>query len=151
MAPPAVTTDFVAETKLAVKALIEQGFPGAAVYTADYDNIPRFGDAGTFCVEAAASGVEVGANRHVVVTIRVWTYVEAADAAVAEDTLTSRAQRLEGILAAAGAAAPAPSVRWLRPEALETVYQMREKGRLWRRQYLRAARTEWRVKLAACR
>lgn len=151
MGRPAVTTDFVAETKAAVKDLIAEGFPGATIYLADYDNIPRFNDAGTFCLEAASSGVEVGAQRHVVVTIRVWTYVEAADAAVAEEALTARAQRLEGLLAAAGTTAPAPGSRWLKPEALETVYQLREKGRLWRRQYLRAARTEWRVKLAACR
>jgi len=144
-------TDYAKKTKEEVIALIEREFDGAAVYLFDPGHIPAFGDGGTFCLEAAASAVETAADYgRVVITLGVWTYVEGADGA-AEEALTALAQKLEAVLFAAAE----PSFRvypaWLATEYLQTNYMIREKGRAFRRKPLRAARTEWRVRLAARR
>jgi hypothetical protein len=144
--------DYVTETKLRVQELVASEFEGAAVYLADLDNIPTFGAGGTFCIEALGSAVDVaGALPNVLVTLRVWTYVEAVDAAEAEERVAVLAQKLEAALLAASRPAPAAGAPWLDAEYLATVYMPREKGRAFRRQYLRAGRTDWRVRLAACR
>ncbi|NIT36239.1 MAG: hypothetical protein GTN49_07030 [candidate division Zixibacteria bacterium] len=145
-------TDYVKKTKEEVVALIKREFDGAAVYLFDPGHIPAFGDGGTFCLEAASSAVETAAADYgrVVVTLRVWTYVERADGA-AEEAVTALAQKLEAVLFAAAE----PSFRvypaWLATEYLQTNYMTAEKGRAFRRKPLRAARTEWRVRLAARR
>ncbi len=145
-------TDYVKKTKKEVKTLVEREFDGAAVYLFDPGRIPAFGDGGTFCLEAASSAAETGAAGYglVVVTLRIWTYVEGADGA-AEEALAALAQKLEAVLFAA----TEPSFRvypaWLATEYLQTNYMIREKGRAFRRKPLRAARTEWRVRLAARR
>jgi hypothetical protein len=145
-------TDYVKKTKEEVKTLVEREFDGAAVYLFDPGRIPAFGDGGTFCLEAASSAVETAAADYglVVVTLRIWTYVEGTDGA-AEEALAALAQKLEAVLFAA----TEPSFRaypaWLATEYLQTNYMIREKGRAFRRKPLRAARTEWRVRLAARR
>jgi len=146
-------TDYVLATKNSLRDLIVQEFPGAAVYMADLDVIPAFGGGGTFCLEAAASGADPGAGAFapVVLTFRIWSYVEAVSAEAAEGALSALAQKLEAVVMAATRPAPAGDNPWLATEYLQTTYLPREKGRALRRKYLRAARTEWRVRLAAAR
>ncbi len=145
--------DYVHATKLQVKAALEEAFGGAAVYLADLDNIPAYGAAGTFCLEAAASEVDAAATPagQIAVTLRVWTYVEEVDAAAAEERLSALTQKLEAVLCAAARPHPGPAGDWLAADVLQTTFLPREKGRARRRGYLRAARTDWRVRLAACR
>ncbi len=150
---PYDTGDYVTATKGQVKALIEAEFPGAVVYLADLDNIPAFGAGGTFCLEAASSAADT-TNRafgQVIVALRVWTYTEEVDAAAAEETVAALAQKLEAALLAATRPGPDAARAWFATEYLETTYMPREKGRALRRKYLRAGRTDWRVRLAACR
>jgi hypothetical protein len=145
--------DYVHATKLKVKAALEESFAGAAVYLADLDNIPAYAPAGTFCLEAAASYVALAATPagQIAVTLRIWTYVEEVDAAAAEERLSALTQKLEAVLAAAARPYPGPAGDWLAVEILQTTFLPRDKGRGRRRGYLRAARTDWRVRLAACR
>jgi len=146
-------TDYVRDCKQTVKALLEEEFEDARVYLADLETIPTFGAGGTFCIEALSSGVETaaGALGQVLVTLRIWTYAEEVEGERAEEAVSSLAQKLEGVLLAATRTAPAAGRDWLATEYLETTYLPREKGRTWRRRYLRAGRTDWRVRLAACR
>jgi hypothetical protein len=145
-------TDYVKKTKVEVKALIEREFEGAAVYLFDPGRVPAFGDGGTFCLEGAASAVEATAADYgrVAITLRVWTYVEGEDGP-AEEAVTALAQKLEAVLFAATKPSFHADETWLETEYLQTNYMIREKGRAFRRKPLRAARTEWRVRLAARR
>jgi hypothetical protein len=73
-------TDYVKVVKQQVKGLIEAEFAGAAVYNYDPDNLPQFGDAGTFCIEGLASGANTGYPiGQVYVTLRIWTYYDELD------------------------------------------------------------------------
>lgn len=128
-------TDYVGETVAAVEALLEREFAGAA----------------TFCLEAAASGVETAASDYgrVVVTLRVWTFAAERDAGRAEERVPALAQKLEAVLLAAARDPAYPS--WVRTEYLQTNYVTRRAGRPFRLRYVPAGRTEWRVCLAARR
>ncbi|UCE26830.1 MAG: hypothetical protein JSW52_10870 [Candidatus Coatesbacteria bacterium] len=145
-------TDYVKETKELVKSLIETEFAGAIVHMSDPDNVPAYGG-GTFCVEGAASGADTshGAFGQVYVTIRVWTYYTEVDNELAEARVSELAQKLEAVLLAATSGGPAAGNDIVGTDFIQTAYLTREKGRALRRKYLRAARTEWRVRLAACR
>ncbi len=137
-------TNFVRELKELAGALIEREFEGAVVYAGDPEHVPTFGAGGTFCVEVASSGVEAAAGDcgRVVVTLRVWTYVDG-DGAEAEEAVATLAGRLEAALFAAGGSLG------LETEYVRTDYLTREKGRAFRRRRVRAGRTEWRVRQAA--
>ena len=143
--------DYVRETREAVKALLEREFVGAAVYGGEVDGIPAFGDGGTFCLEAAASGVETAAADYgrVVVTLRIWTFAGERDAERAGEAVPALAQKLEAVLLAAARDPAYPS--WIRTEYLQTSYVTRRAGRPFRLRYVPAGRTEWRVCLAARR
>jgi hypothetical protein len=143
-------TDYVRETLAKARALVARQFEGAVVYAGDREHVPARGDGGTFCVEAASSAVEAAAEDYgrVVVTLRIWTYVDG-DGPEAEEAAAARAQRLEAALFAAGL--PSGGALGLETEYLRTDYLTREKGRAFRRRRVRAARTEWRVRLAARR
>jgi len=145
-------TNYVREVKERVRVLIERELDGAVVYPADPEHIPAFGAGGTFCVEAASSGVEAAAADYgrVVVTLRIWTYVDG-DGSEAEEAATALAQRLEAALFAAEAPSAGAGSLGLETEYLRTDYLTREKGRAFRRRRVRAGRTEWRVRLAARR
>jgi len=150
---PYDASDYVKATKLKVRDLIVDAFDGAVVYLADLDNIPAFGAGGTFCLEALGSAVDAGPGSfgQVAVTLCIWTYVETVDAAAAAEAVSALAQKLEAVLFAATRDAPGADDAWLATDFLQTSYMPREKGRAFRRKYLRAARTDWRVRLAACR
>jgi hypothetical protein len=145
-------TDYVREVKERARALIERELEGAAVYAGDPEHVPAFGAGGTFCVEAASSGVEAAAGGcgRVVVTLRVWTYVDG-DGPEADEAVAALAQRLEAALFAAGTPSAGAGSLGLETEYLRTDYLTREKGRAFRRRRVRAGRTEWRVRLAARR
>lgn len=146
-------TDYVREVKERARALMERELEGAAVYAGDPEHVPAFGAGGTFCVEAASSGVEAAAGEdygRVVVTLRVWTYVDG-DGPEADEAVAALAQRLEATLFAAGAPSAGAGSLGLETEYLRTDYLTREKGRAFRRRRVRAGRTEWRVRLAARR
>lgn len=144
--------DYVKEVKETVRALVAREFDGAAVYLGAPEHIPAFGAGGTFCVEAASSGVEAGAadRGRVVVTVRVWTYVDG-DGPPAEETVTALAQRLEAALFAAGGPSGGGGSAGLETQYLRTDYLTRERGRAFRRRRVWAGRTEWSVRLAARR
>lgn len=145
-------TNYVREVKERVRALIERELDGAVVYAADPEHIPAFGPGGTFCVEAASSGVEAAAADYgrVVVTLRIWTYVDG-DGSEAEEAVAALAQRLEAALFAAGLPSAGAGSLGIETEYLRTDYLIREKGRAFRRRRVRAGRTEWRARLAARR
>jgi len=142
--------DYVAETKVRLQAVLEQEFR-AAVYLADVDPIPACGAEGTFCVEAAASGVDTSDDGYgaVVVTLRIWTYAGRRGGVAAERQVCALAQRLEAALLAA--AGPGGYAGWRRTEYLETTYVRRARGRGFGRRLVPAGRTEWRVRLRARR
>lgn len=145
-------TDYVQATKERVRDLITAAFPSAAVYLADRETIPSFKPAGTFCLEATTSRVDTSAGiAAVIVGLHIWTYVEAVAGEDAEQLLTARAQKLEAVLMAATRGGPDAQVDWLAVEMLQTAYVPAEKGRARRRPYLRAARTDWEVRLAPIR
>jgi hypothetical protein len=146
-------TDYVKKTKELVKNLIEDEFINAVVYMSDPDNIPAYGDDGTFCIEGVASGADTGhgAFGQVYVTIRIWTYYTEVDSEMAEERVSELAQKLEAVLLAAASDGPGSNNDLAGVDFIQTVYLTREKGRALRRKYLRAARTDWRVRLAACR
>lgn len=146
-------TDYVKKTKELVKNLIEGEFINAAVYMSDPDNVPIYGDYGTFCIEGVASGADTthGAFGQVYVTIRVWTYYTEVDSEVAEERVSELAQKLEAVLLTAASGGPSSNNDLVGVDFIQSVYLTREKGRALRRKYLRAARTDWRVRLAACR
>lgn len=149
MTRPGDDRNYVQAVKEQLAALIAGTFAGARVYFADVDNIPAFGEAGTFCLEAGSSAVDTAGR--VVVALRIWSYVEETDAAAAEQKVSALAQRLEAAIWAATREGPNPDFGWLATEYLETTYLPREKGRALRRRYLRAGRTDWRVRLAVNR
>ena len=100
-------TDYVKAVKLQVKDLLEAEFDGVAVYLYDPDNLPHFGDSGTFCVEGLASGVNTGHPvGQVYVTLRIWTYFDELDGELAAERVSMLAQKLEGVLLAAAASGP---------------------------------------------
>ncbi len=144
--------DYVGEMLAKARALLAREFEGAVVYAGDPERIPAFADGGTFGVEVASSGVEARARDYgrVVVTLRIWTYV-GGDGAAAEKEVGALAQRLEAALFAAGLPSGSAGALGLETEYLRTDYLTREKGRAFRRRRVRAARTEWRVRLAARR
>lgn len=146
-------TDYVKKTKELVKDLIEAEFAGAVVYMSDPDNVPAYGDGGTFCIEGAASGADTshGAFGQVYVTVRIWTYYTEVDNELAEARVSELAQKLEAALLAAASRGPGVGNDIVGTDFIQTVYLTKEKGRALRRKYLRTARTEWRVRLAACR
>ena len=149
---PYDSSDYVHATKLALRDALAAAFPTAAVYLADRDNIAAYGPDGTFCLEAASSRTDVTADvPAVVVGLRIWIYVEAVAGEAAEQPLTALAQKLEAVLMAATKPGPSAQGDWLATETLQTTYLPVEKGRARRRPYLRAARTDWEVRLAACR
>ena len=145
-------TDYVRVVKLLVKDLIEAEFAGSAVYMSDPDNIPDFGDEGTFCIEGLASGVNTGQPPgQVYVTLRIWTYYNELDGELAEERVSNLAQKLEGLLLAATSSGPTALSDLVGTDFIQTTYLTKQKGRTLRRKYLRAARTDWRVRLAATR
>ncbi len=145
-------TDYVRAVKLQIKGLIEAEFAGAAVYMHAPDNLPQFGDAGTFCIEGLASGVNTGTPiGQVYVTLRIWTYYDELDGELAEERVSKLAQKLEGLLLAAASSGPGALSDLAGTDFVQTTYLTRQKGRTLRRKYLRAARTDWRVRLAATR
>jgi hypothetical protein len=146
------TTDYVGEMLTKTRALLAREFEGAVVYAGDPERVPAFGEGGTFGVEVASSAVEATAADYgrVVVALRVWTYV-AGDGPAAEKEVAALAQRLEAALFAAGLPSARAGALGLETEYLRTDYLTREKGRAFRRRRVRAARTEWRVRLAARR
>jgi len=145
-------TDYVKAVKEKARALLEREFDGAAVYAADPEHIPAFGAGGTFCLEAASSAVEAAAADYgrVVVMLRIWTYIDGVGPE-AEEAVAALAQRLEAALFAARLPRSRAGALGLETEYLRTDYLTREKGRAFRRRRVRAARTEWRVRLAARR
>jgi hypothetical protein len=146
-------TDYVKKTKELVKLLIETEFVNPVVFMSDPDNVPTYGDGGTFCIEGVASGADTshGAFGQVYVTIRVWTYYTEVDSETAEERVSELAQKLEAALLATVSGGPSSNNDLAGVDFIQTVYLTREKGRALRRKYLRAARTDWRVRLAACR
>lgn len=146
-------TDYVKSTKELVKSLIEAEFDGAAIYMSDPDNVPAYGDGGTFCIQGLASGADTsaGAFGQVYVTLRIWTYYTEVDSELAEERVSELAQKLEAVLLAAALSGPGSSNDLVGTDFIQTAYLTREKGRALRRKYLRVARTDWRVRLAACR
>lgn len=146
-------TDYVKKTKELVKNLIKGEFINAVVYMSDPDNVPVYGDDGTFCIEGVASGADTahGAFGQVYVTIRVWTYYTEVDSEIAEERVSELAQKLEAVLLAAVSGGPGSNNDLVGVDFIQSVYLTREKGRALRRKYVRAARTDWRVRLAACR
>lgn len=145
-------TDYVRATKEQVRDLIAAAFPSASVYLADRETIPSYKPAGTFCLEATTSRVDASAEiAAVIVGLRIWTYVEAVAGEDAEQLLTALAQKLEAVLMAATRGGPNAQADWLAAETLQTTYVPAEKGRARRRPYLRAAHTDWEVRLAATR
>ena len=128
-------TDYVGETAAGVKALLER----------------EFGSAATFCLEAAASGVQTAQSEcgRVVVTLRIWTFAAERDGRTAEEKVPALAQKLEGVLFAASLDPAYPG--WIRTEYLQTNYVTRRVGRPFRLRHVPAGRTEWRVCLAARR
>lgn len=146
-------TDYVKCTKDLVRGLIEAEFAGAVVYLSDPDNIPAYGEGGTFCIEGFSSGVDTspGAFGQVYVTVRVWTYCTEVNSELAEERVSELAQKLEAILLEVSSRGPATDNDLMNTDYIQTVYLTREKGKALRRKYLRAARTDWRVRLAACR
>ncbi len=143
-------TDYVGETAAKVRALLAREFEGAVICVGDPEQVPASGSGGTFGVEAASSAVEAAAEDYgrVVVTLRIWTYV-GGDGPGAEGAVAALAQRLEAALFAAGLPSGGAGALGLETEYLRTDYLTREKGRAFRRRRVRAARTEWRVRLAA--
>ncbi len=145
-------TDYVKAVKLQVKDLLEAEFDGVVVYPYDPDNLPHFGDSGTFCIEGLASGVNTGYPvGQVYVTLRIWTYFDELDGELAEERVSTLAQKLEGVLLAAAASGPSALSDLAGTDFIQTNYLVKDKGRLLRRKYLRVARTDWRVRLAATR
>lgn len=146
-------TDYVKKTKELVKNLIEGEFINAVVYMSDPDNVPVYGGDGTFCIEGVASGADTthSAFGQVYVTIRVWTYYTEVDSETAEERVSELAQKLEAVLLAAASDGPSSNNDLVGVDFIQSVYLTREKGRALRRKYVRAARTDWRVRLAACR
>ncbi|MCP4231267.1 MAG: hypothetical protein GY771_14115 [bacterium] len=145
-------TDYVKAVKLLVKDLIETEFGGTAVYLYDPDNLPDFGDEGTFCIEGLASGVNTGPPAgQVYVTLRIWTYYRELDNELAEERVSGSARKLEGVLLAASSSGPTALSDLVGTDFIQTTYLTRQKGRTLRRKYLRAARTDWRVRLSATR
>ena len=86
----------------------------------------------------------------IVVALRIWTYVDG-DGPGAEKEVAALAQRLEAALFGAGLPSGRAGALGFETEYLRTDYLTREKGRAFRRRRVRAARTEWRVRLAARR
>jgi len=145
-------TDYVRVVKLLVKDLLEAEFAGSSVYMSDPDNLPDFGDDGAFCIEGLASGVNTGHPiGQAYVTLRVWTYYNELDGELAEERVSKLAQKLEGLLLAAASSGPTALSDLAGTDFIQTIYMVKHKGRLLRRKYLRAARTDWRVRLAATR
>lgn len=145
-------TDYVKAVKLQVKDLLETEFEGAAVYMYDPDNLPHFGEVGTFCIEGLASGVNAGYPvGQIYVTLRIWTYYDELDGELAEERVSKLAQKLEGVLLAAAASGPCALSDLAGTDFIQTTYMSKQKGRSLRRKYLRTARTDWRVRLAATR
>lgn len=128
-------TDHVGESITGVKALLEREFGAEAV----------------FRVEAAASGVQTAPSDYgrVVVTLRIWTWAAERGGRGAEEKVPALAQKLEAVLFAAACDPAYPG--WMRTEYLQTNYVTRRVGRPFRSRYVPAARTEWRVCLAARR
>jgi len=146
------STDYVKEIKLQVKNLIEKEFIDVIVYLADSSNIAEYGVGGTFCIEGAASGVSVAQKPgQVHITLRIWTYFNEVDNELAEEQVSQLAQKLEGLLVAYSSNSPNSASDIVASDFIQTTYLTREKGRTLRRKYLRAARTDWRVRLAATR
>lgn len=144
--------DYVGEAAAKTRALLAREFDGAAVCAGDPERVPAAGRGGTFGVEIASSAVETTAEDYgrVVATLRIWTYVDG-DGPAAAEVVTALAQRLEAALFAAGLPAGGGGALGLETQYLRTDYLTREKGRAFRRRRVRAARTEWRVRLAARR
>jgi hypothetical protein len=144
--------DYVKTVKLQIKGLIETEFEGSTVYLHDPDNLPDFGDAGTFCIEGLASGVNTAPPvGQVYVTLRIWTYYNELDNELAEERVSGLAQKLEGVLLTACSSGPAALSDLVGTDFIQTTYLAKQKGKALRRKYLRAARTDWRVRLGAIR
>lgn len=139
--------NYMFELKGYVGALIEREFEDVNIYLSNPEYIPAFGVGGTFCIEAAASGVETRAEHYgqVYLALYIWTYLDGDDLET-ETEVAALAQRLEAALLATASFSTGAGLAKLETEYIHTDYLKREKGRAFRRRRVRAARTLWRVR-----